>query len=560
MAICHNKVNMKKHKSFRDKSSQHYTRLLSLFRNAAALLPFVMIPFGLLVRNDTLSNDFYTNDTVFATISITCCLFSLAYFCLLKFMPARLPHAFFMIVFHVLTMLFVLFVSGFLTTFLSIWIILMIGAEMLYKGRGYLLSLAALMLTAALSFVIHPDLLGNQKLEIAQGTIIVAIIGYAIAKIRSTTERERLALQRTREQESFQRERLLALVNSMGDAVVTTTEDGTIKVYNAALISLLDTNANLSGKNLDQVLNLCNRSKKPVSILQDAQAIGKLFSRTDLMHKFNEDEYMRLYINVAPIRPGYQSHAESGFIFIIRDITKEKTLEEERDEFISVVSHELRTPVAIAEGNLSNIQLLHERGASPEMIKHAIIDSHEQIVYLSKIINDLGTLSRAERGINAEGTELIDTKEFLTEMFRTYAPQAQKKKLHLNLDLSSQLSPIQSSRLYLEEILQNFITNAIKYTQHGSVTIIGHDTSKGVYMAVKDTGIGMSKSDQRHMFEKFYRSEDYRTRESSGTGLGLYISQKLASKLNIEIKFETRLNHGSTFSILVKPAPAEQTK
>lgn len=549
---------MEKHKPHSVKRSLRYANLLTIFRNAAALLPFVMIPFGLLVRNNTLSNDFYASDLIFALISVACFVFSLAYFCILKFIPKKMPHAFFLAGFHILTMLFVLFVSGFLTAFLSIWIILMTVSDMLYKRRGFLFSLSALLLTAALSFVMHPDLLGNQKLEIAQGTLIVAVIGYAMAKIRSTTEREQLALQRTREQESFQRERLLALVNSMGDAVVTTTEDGTIKVYNAALIGLLDTNANLTGKNLDDVLNLCNRNKKPVSILQDAQAIGKLFSRTDLMHKFNEDEYMRLYINVAPIRPGYQSHAETGFIFIIRDITKEKTLEEERDEFISVVSHELRTPVAIAEGNLSNIQLLQERGASQELIKHAVTDSHEQIIYLSKIINDLGTLSRAERGINAEGTELINTAEFLTEMFRTYAPQAQKKKLHLNLDLSPQLSQICSSRLYLEEILQNFITNAIKYTQHGSVTIIAHDTPKGVYIAVKDTGIGMSKSDQRHVFEKFYRSEDYRTRESSGTGLGLYISQKLATKLNIQIQFESRLNHGSTFSILVKPGTEQK--
>ncbi|MGD8373963.1 MAG: ATP-binding protein [Candidatus Woesebacteria bacterium] len=549
---------MEKHKPVNDKHSKRYNRLLAFFRNAAALLPFIMIPFGLLVRNDTLNNDFYVSDIVFIAISIACSVFSLAYFCILKFIPQKMPHIFFLAGFHVLTIFFVLFVSGFLTAFLAIWIVLMAVSDMLYKKRGFTLSLSALLLTAALSFVVHPDLLGNQKLEIAQGTLIVAIIGYAIAKIRSTTEREQLTLQRTREQESFQRERLLALVNSMGDAVVTTTEDGTIKVYNAALISLLDTNANLTGKNLDKILSLCDKNKKSVSILQDAQAIGKLFSRTDLMHKFNDDEYMRLYINVAPIRPGYQSRTETGFIFIIRDITKEKTLEEERDEFISVVSHELRTPVAIAEGNLSNIQLLQERGAAPEMIKHAVIDSHEQIVYLSKIINDLGTLSRAERGVNAEGTEVINTADFLTEMFRTYAPQAQKKKIHLDLDISPQLSPICSSRLYLEEILQNFITNAIKYTQHGSVTIIGHDTPKGVYIAVKDTGIGMSKTDQRHVFEKFYRSEDYRTRESSGTGLGLYISQKLATKLNIQIQFESRLNHGSTFSILVKPAPEQK--
>ena len=79
----------------------------------------------------------------------------------------------------------------------------------------------------------------------------------------------------------------------------------------------------------------------------------------------------------------------------------------------------------------------------------------------------------------------------------------------------------------------------------------------GVQIEVSDTGIGISKSDQKHIFEKFYRSEDYRTRESSGTGLGLYVCQKLAEKIGLDISFESRLNHGSTFTVLV---PHNQTE
>jgi multi-sensor signal transduction histidine kinase len=97
--------------------------------------------------------------------------------------------------------------------------------------------------------------------------------------------------------------------------------------------------------------------------------------------------------------------------------------------------------------------------------------------------------------------------------------------------------------------LQNFITNAIRYTEKGGVTIIvkpgENDT---INFAVKDTGIGISRSDQAHLYQKFWRSEDYRTRETSGTGLGLYVVAKLAIKLKTEIKLKSRLNHGSTFS------------
>ena len=105
-----------------------------------------------------------------------------------------------------------------------------------------------------------------------------------------------------------------------------------------------------------------------------------------------------------------------------------------------------------------------------------------------------------------------------------------------------------TSRLYLEEMLQNFITNAIKYTQAGSVTLTIKRTDNKIVFAVTDTGIGIAKNEQKKVYQKFYRSEDYRTRETSGTGLGLYVVQKLAKKMETEVELTSRLNHGSTFS------------
>ncbi len=378
---------------------------------------------------------------------------------------------------------------------------------------------------------------------------------YSVSKLLSVRKVLSRQPSRSAEQENNQYKQLLELVNSMGDAVVTTNDQGIIKIYNAAFLSLLDTNESLVGKQLDHALGLQDKAKRPVTILADAKAMGKVFTRTDLIRQSNDAQAMRLYINSAPVKPGYEaSLGESGFIFIMRDITKEKTLEEERDEFISVISHELRSPIAIAEGNLSNLIALQERGAAKEILAQTTSDAYEQILYLAQMINDLATLSRAERGIDAGGMEEIDTIDLLGDLYKRYLPEAQKKQLHLNLDVPTHLPSIRTSRLYIEEILQNFITNALKYTKKGSVTIIGHKVPKGVYIGVKDTGIGMSKSDQRHLFEKFYRADDYRTQEISGTGLGLYISKKLADKMNITINFESRLNHGSVFSVTLKTA------
>lgn len=110
---------------------------------------------------------------------------------------------------------------------------------------------------------------------------------------------------------------------------------------------------------------------------------------------------------------------------------------------------------------------------------------------------------------------------------------------------------MKTSKLYLEEILQNFITNSLKYTHEGGITIATSEDAEGLRIKVIDTGIGISKFDQKRIFQKFYRSEDYRTRETSGTGLGLYVCKKLAEKLHVQIVFESRLNNGSTFSMVI---------
>ena len=117
-----------------------------------------------------------------------------------------------------------------------------------------------------------------------------------------------------------------------------------------------------------------------------------------------------------------------GYIFILRDISRAKSLEEERDEFISVVSHELRTPITIAEGTVSNLQLLMERGSDPAKFSAALKEAHEQILYLASMVNDLSTLSRAERGV-ADTPEEINVHELLTELYHRYEQRAQRKKL-----------------------------------------------------------------------------------------------------------------------------------
>lgn len=346
-------------------------------------------------------------------------------------------------------------------------------------------------------------------------------------------------------------EQILTIVNNLADAVFSVDTEGVIRLYNAAGLNLLDTNSSVEGKELKSVFALEDEDGKKVDLFKRIKGVKSVTIDDSLRMRIGDD-VMRLELTFAPIRSSFSKNDPSGtsqgYILIARDVTRLKSLEEERDEFISVVSHELRTPVAVAEGTISNAQLMLERDMSDKQkLEASLEEAHEQVVYLAKMVNDLSTLSRAERGVAAE-VEPIDVAELAHDLYNEYSPEATKAGLHLNLELSPRLGHVEVSRLYLHELLQNFITNSIKYTHEGTVTLAVHAAGDTVEFSVSDTGIGISKSDQKRVFEKFYRSEDYRTRETNGTGLGLYVTKKLAKKMNTTIELKSRLNHGSTFS------------
>lgn len=345
-------------------------------------------------------------------------------------------------------------------------------------------------------------------------------------------------------------QRLITLINNITDAILSTDEHGIINTYNSAALNLIDTNSGINGEHISQVLELKTIDKKPIDIFKELTKSSTIRQRDDIIMMIDDDDYVRLEVTLAPVQGG-DKITPDGYVLILRDVTKTKSLEEERDEFISIVSHELRTPIAIAEGSLSNAKLLVERNITSK-IPEAIDESHKQILFLARMVNDLSTLSRAERGI-ADETEIIDVAELAAQINSEYSPQAAEKNLAFNLDIGGRLGSVQASRLYLEEILQNFITNAIRYTQEGSVTLsIQKNRSGEIIFKIIDTGIGISKADLNKIFDKFYRAEDYRTRETKGTGLGLYVSAKLAKKLGCKIEVESRLNHGSTFGFRLK--------
>jgi two-component system, OmpR family, phosphate regulon sensor histidine kinase PhoR len=361
-------------------------------------------------------------------------------------------------------------------------------------------------------------------------------------------------LSRTRQRSSqatVEHERLLSLVNSMADGVIAIDQHLHVVLSNGAALNILDINSSLHGKPLPEVFKPIDKNNQPVDVTRLIREAKMPTTSRDLHLKYADGSIVDLYLSIAPVHLGFGERGHRGFVLLLRDITREKSLEEERDEFISVVSHELRTPIAITEGNISNAQFVVEKTHDIASVKKALKDAHDQVMFLASMVNDLATLSRAERGKLTVELSSIDVAALVQRVADNYTTEAQTKHLKLKTQVDPTVTTLQSSELYVREILQNFITNALKYTEKGSITIIAKPLDKGVSFAIKDTGIGISKGDQEKLFDKFFRSEDFRTRKTNGTGLGLYVTMKLARLLHADIDVHSRLNEGSTFTVSI---------
>lgn len=521
-------------------------RTNSVLRTTGLFVPAMLICYGVLIQLGIVTQTHYLSDTAFWTLSAIWMVFAGYQY----LVPPKRHHDSLirLIAYHLLAAIYVLIVSGFSTPLIVLWTVLLL-ASYLYAGRdGVYMSVFILFATGVADILVAID--SPMAIAInALYSLATLIVGYVAVAVILSQEVRRSELERSHAQEQLQRDRLTTIINNLTDGVLSTDGDGVIQMYNAASLNLLDTNAGLVGQHIDTVVRLYDAENHGIKLTREFKKARSVTTRDDLRATIS-GETIRIGLVYSPIRSTDSSGdagSKDGYIIMLRDITKQKSLEEERDEFISVVSHELRTPITIAEGTISNVQVMMSRpDIGPATLSQSIDLAHEQVIFLAKMVNDLSTLSRAERGV-ADAAEEIDVDAMIQELYTEYAPQAQAKGLSFDLDLSPKLGVVSASPLYLKELLQNFVTNAIKYTKEGGITVIVKATNGKLSFSVKDTGIGLSKSDQAHIYEKFWRSEDYRTRETGGTGLGLYVATKLAKKLGTKIEMTSRLNHGSTF-------------
>ena len=500
----------------------------------------------------------YPFQTAYGLIVITL-IIPMALYNALRYSPRLLTKPFFrsrmnsMAVDYIFVLSLVLLSGGLASPYYPFFFLLIIATIASFGIAGFAFSLSTQVVVTLI--LLRIDLTPQPSTPEFQFIIkLVFLIVFSLVaeqSVRSRDEEYLLESRFTRRIEN-ERQRLLSLINSLENAVLAVDEHGKVYLYNAAALELLNTNEDISGQSINDLLPLVNARGDRINLLRMASEHDRPVSRQDLFLESSDGSKMVLDLTVSPVHVfGYGRRGNwGGYMAVFRDITKQKSLDDERDEFISVTSHELRTPLAITEANLSTA-LLPGYAKIPTKAKKLLEQAHENTIFLGELIQDLTTLSRAERKDLKPSREIVNTTIFAEQLARDYRPQAQARKLEFKLKMGDELGNMVTSEHDLREILQNFITNAIKYTEKGSITLEIKRHPDGTEFAVHDTGIGISTSDKSMIFTKFYRSEDFRTRKTGGTGLGLYITRKLAEKLGVTITFSSKLNHGSTFTVKV---------
>jgi len=201
-----------------------------------------------------------------------------------------------------------------------------------------------------------------------------------------------------------------------------------------------------------------------------------------------------------------------------------RQLEMVRRDFVANVSHELRTPLTVIGGFAETLA----DDNPPEDTRRrfaSTIRAHTQ--RMQRIVDDLLDLSRLESGRWTADLSSVDVMTVAQDVFSSTTASATKRGISLETEIASDAEQIVVDRTALRQILENLVENAVRHTDHGSVTIFSQRKPTGVLIGVHDTGAGIQREHVSRIFERFYRADDGRARESGGTGLGLAIVKHL---------------------------------
>jgi PAS domain S-box-containing protein len=321
------------------------------------------------------------------------------------------------------------------------------------------------------------------------------------------------------------------------DGVILVDEAGLVRLWNpTAAMSLRRPAVEAVGRPIAELLDDWASLQSRIPVASEPQAGGASRAQTLPVDVQGEERWL----SISAVRfPG-------GTVYAFRDVTDERAVEQMKTDFVSTVSHELRTPLAAIYGAAVTLRRQDVTVEEPQRDRLLEVISSESD-RLARIVNDILWASRLESGRMSIAIERCDAAAIATEVAgvaRARAPEG----VEVAVSASRGLPPVAADPDKLRQILTNLIDNAIKYSPDGGRVEVEINRSGGrVRFRVADQGLGIPPAEQDRIFEKFFRLDPNLTRGVGGTGLGLYISRELVTRMNGRIWVDSDGRSGSSF-------------
>lgn len=319
------------------------------------------------------------------------------------------------------------------------------------------------------------------------------------------------------------------LINAMEDGVLSFNMDLEKQLENPMAEKFLD---DISQEDTDVLSKLVNQ------VMQSDETIYHEIST------FNK-HYVLI---ISPVKNTTQGQ-NNGAVAIIRDMSEEKKIDIMKQQFIANVSHELRTPIQMLQGYTEAILdgIVVEKEDVDEFL-NIILDESKR---LNRLVNELINVARIDAGETTLNKEMMDISPLLEKNIQNFKQSAIEHKTTLQLDLQHTKDvAIDYDKIF--QVITNLLDNAMRYTKSGdTIKISTYNDSRNLYIQISDTGVGIAKEHINHIFDRFYKVDQARTRGKHGTGLGLFIVKAIIEKHHGEINVESEQGVGTTFTISI---------
>lgn len=357
-----------------------------------------------------------------------------------------------------------------------------------------------------------------------------------------------------------------AMLSSIGDGVIAIDLDKQVLLFNISATTLSGyLMSEVIGKKYNQLIKFYpEKIHLPTDDIDFSELIiDQIFSGKQAKSSFRANlltkggHKLPVEVSIASIKNYLGQNL--GAVIVFRDITAEIQLNKMKDEFVSVASHELRTPMTAIKGMISMI-FEGDYGPINKDLEEPLTDIQVSVNRLISLVNDLLDLSRIEAGRTRYQLSDISIAGLLKEIVTLFQPLAKQKGIKLELEVEA-YQVITTDTDKIKQVVSNLISNSMKFTDKGSITISVHQKNDFVYIFVTDTGIGISTEDQKKLFNKFEQIDSTQNGRPQGTGLGLYISKEYIKRLGGDLWIDkSEVGKGTTFALSLPVAGSEISK